>query len=346
MRFDSPLAFLLLALFPLALERETRAALLAPVFGKAQSRETPPPALSFASPVSLKHLLETTGARTRSMALNTCRLMTFALLIVALARPQTSREYAEVESSGRDLMLALDISGSMKALDFVLDGQHVERLTMLKNVVKEFIKTRVGDRIGLIIFGSEVYTQCPLTTDQQVLAQFTDAMEIGMVGEGTALGDAIALSVKRVREIPGQSKAVILVTDGVKTAGALEPKEAAEIAKREGIKVYTIGIGGTKPAPFRVQSPFGGWTIQYADVPLDTAMLQAIADTTGARFFRASQTEELRGIYQEINKLEERIERRKEFVEHHEEFLPFLVAAILSFLLYQGLRGTKYLVVP
>ena len=200
--------------------------------------------------------------------------------------------------------------------------------------------------MGLIIFGTDVFTQCPLTVDFKVVSDFVERLDFGMVGDGTALGDAIALSVKRLREIPGDSKVIVLVTDGLKTAGSIEPKEAAEIAKKAKIKVYTIGIGGTGPAPFPVTNVFGQTSLHYENVPLDVETLQKIADVTGGKFFRAEKTDSLRNVYQEINRLEERIDRQSQFIDYQEHFQPFLLAAIGCFLVFIAIRVTKYLVVP
>ncbi len=346
MHFNTPLAFLALLLFPLALEASTRRRMLAVLPGMKRFSSGREPSLPFSSPVSLSEIADHSGLFRRSVVLNFLRLLTFACMVTALARPQTSLEFVEVETSGRDIMLTLDISGSMKALDFIVDGAHVERIVALKNVVSEFIENRKGDRMGLIIFGTDVFTQCPLTTDHEVLQKFVENLQIGMVGEGTALGDALALSVKRIRDIPGESKVVILVTDGLKTAGSIDPKEAAAIAKKSGIRVHTIGIGGTNSAPFRFTNPFGGSVIRNVDVPLDVATLQAIADITGGRFFRAQQTDSLRKVYEEVSRIEERTEKKSEFTEYQEQFIPFLYAALFAFVLHQLLRSTKYLIVP
>lgn len=342
---DSPWALLLLILFPFFLEKETRYRLFPKrkVSGEERIEEA---ALAFSSPVQLSALAKRSGSRIRLILLNTFRLLTFALLVFALSRPQTGTEFTEIETAGRDIMITLDISGSMQALDYFIERQRVNRLTALKSVVKEFVEARKGDRMGLIIFGTDVFTQCPLTVDFKVVSDFVERLDFGMVGDGTALGDAIALSVKRLREIPGDSKVIVLVTDGLKTAGSIEPKEAAEIAKKAKIKVYTIGIGGTGPAPFPVTNVFGQTSLHYENVPLDVETLQKIADVTGGKFFRAEKTDSLRNVYQEINRLEERIDHQSQFIDYQEHFQPFLLAAIGCFLVFIAIRVTKYLVVP
>ena len=346
LHFDTPWAFALLLLLPFALEPETREKLFSAFRGRSSNGKGSEQAAAFSSPVSFEELLSGEGVVRRIHVLNFLRLLTTTLLIVALARPQTGTEFTEVETSGRDIMITLDISGSMQALDFMINRQRVSRLAALKSVVKDFVLERKEDRMGLVIFGTDVFTQCPLTSDHKVVADFVDRLDFGMVGDGTALGDAIALSVKRIRDIPGNSKVVVLVTDGVKTAGNIEPKEAAEIAKKEKIKIYTVGIGSSGPAPFPVTNAFGQTVYVQENIPLDVDTLKLIADTTGGRFFRATRTDSLRDVYQEINHLEERVEKQSQFIDYQEQFVSYLLASLLSFLLYQFLRVTKYLVIP
>jgi len=290
-----------------------------------------------------------TGAgrlRERMWILNLLRSAAFVTLVIALARPQAGTSFVESEASGRDIMIAMDTSGSMNALDFFLDGQRVDRLTALKQVVKKFIEGRKGDRMGLVVFGSEVFTQCPLSLDHSVLKELTDGLQIGMAGEGTALGDALVIAVKRLRDIKADSRVIVLVTDGVKTAGSVEPKAAAEVAKQAGMKVYTIGIGGNKPAPFRVTGVFGEPRLEYRPVELDQKTLKEIADMTGGRYFNAQKTETLEEVYKEISKLEERVEKTYEYYEYRELYLPFLIFGFCCFLLHELLAATRYLIVP
>ncbi len=334
MHFHTPWAFLLLGFLPFLVEL--------PFDKKRLSRV---PALSFATAVALHRLPRSKRVTERYRVITGLRALAFLALVTALARPQTSVSFTEVEESGRDIMLTLDISGSMKALDFFIDSKRVDRLTALKSVVSEFILKRKGDRLGLVIFGSDVFTQCPLTMDYRVLIEFVAGLEIGMVGEGTALGDGIGIAIKRLKDIPGSSKVIVLVTDGVKTAGTLEPREAAEIAAREGIKIYTIGIGGDKPAPFPARDIFGRATFDYRPVELDEQTLIEVAKVTGGRYFNAEKTEGLQEVYAEISSLEERTEKNASFTEYEEHFLPFLLLGTFAVLLVEAMAATRYLVV-
>ncbi len=278
----------------------------------------------------------------RSLIISILRLISLVLIIIALARPQSGRYEAEENNEARDLMIAVDVSGSMKALDFQLEGEAASRLEVLKYVMAKFVSQRKGDRIGLIVFGTDVFTQCPLTLDHTLLSEYLSNLEIGMAGESTALGDALALSVKRIKDIESKSKAIILVTDGLKTSGQLEPKQAAEIAKELGIKVYTIGIGTNQPAPFPVQDMFGRDTIIYKEVPLDEDTLKLISSTTGGKYFNAKNTDELISIYGEIDKLELRIEKTSKLVAD-KEFSELFMALSILFILISELCARKWL---
>ena len=200
--------------------------------------------------------------------------------------------------------------------------------------------------MGLIVFGSDVFTQCPLTLDQSVLSDFIDGLEIGMAGDGTALGDAIAVSLKKIKDIQADSKVLILMTDGMQTAGNLDPVESAKIAKELNIKIHTIGIGGNGRAPFKTKDPFGREVIEYADVPLDEKTLKTVAETTGGKYFRAANTESFAEVYQEIDKLEQREEKTLEYIEYEEHFMPFALAGFALFVVYELLAATVLLKVP
>lgn len=334
----APAALLLFAALPFVLDLRSRKQ-------PTGSASSPSAALPFATVIDLP-LSPGNKVRERLVVLNALRALAFSALVIAAARPQTSSLFAEVEESGRDIMLSLDVSGSMNALDFFIAGKRATRLAALKDVVKSFIDKRKGDRIGLVVFGSDVFTQCPLTTDHRVLGEFVSALEVGMVGDGTALGDGIAVAIKRLRAITGESRVIVLVTDGVRTSGSVEPLEAAEIAKREGIKIHTIGIGGNKPAPFQVIDAFGYPHVEYRPVELDEATLRQIAAHTGGRYFNAQDSERLKEIYDEISKLEERVDTGTEYFQYDEHFLPFLLAGIVLVLLHELFANTRYLVVP
>ncbi len=281
----------------------------------------------------------------RSWILGILKSITFIFFVIALARPQTGTFATEEDTDARDLLLTLDTSGSMKALDFQLEGQETSRLEALKSVVSRFVAARKGDRMGLVVFGAEVFTQCPLTLDHDLLQQFINNLEIGMAGDSTSLGDALALSVKRLKEIPSKSKAIILVTDGLKTSGQIEPRQAAEIAKRLNIRVYTIGIGGKAPAPFPVQDMFGRTAVILKEVPLDEQTLELIAKTTGGRYFNAVNTDDLIKVYSEIDKLETRSEKTPRLVSEEEHFEIFLMLAFLFLLITELSARTIFRVI-
>ena len=255
------------------------------------------------------------------------RSLALLLLILALARPQTGRTGTEVLTQGIDIMLALDTSGSMQALDFESDNKRVNRLYMVKQVVARFIKGRKNDRIGMVVFADNAYTQCPLTLDYGVLTSFLDRVQIGMAGDGTAVGSALATALKRLRDSQAKSKVVILLTDGRNNAGTIDPETAAKLAKSYYVKVYTIGAGTKGPAPYVVDSAFGEQTI-YQKVDLDEDSLTQIAQITGGEYFRATDTESLEGIYKKIDAMEKTPIKVKEYQEYTERFTLFLVPGL------------------
>jgi Ca-activated chloride channel homolog len=273
------------------------------------------------------------------------RLVALVLIVVALARPQAGKKFTEVVSHGVDIMLALDTSGSMEALDFKQDGKRVNRLSVVRRVVAEFIKKRESDRMGLIVFGEDAFTQCPITSDHGVLLQFLERVETKMAGNATAIGSAIGVGVKRLKTLDAKSKIIILLTDGESNAGRLSPEKAAEIAAKFKIKIYTIGVGTKGQAPFMMDTLFGKRYV-YQDVQMDEESLQQIARVTGARYFRATDTEELEGIYQEIDRLEKREVKIKEYTEYHELFIYWVLPALLLLLLEILLGNTILRKIP
>lgn len=222
-------------------------------------------------------------------------------LLLAAARPQWLGEPVDVSRSGRDVMLAVDLSGSMQVEDFTLHGRQVDRLTATKAIASDFIQRREGDRVGLILFGSQAYMQTPLTFDRQTVNIFLGEAVIGLAGKETAIGDAIGLAVKRLKDTKNASDLVlILLTDGVNTAGELKPEDALPLAKTIGLRIHTIGIGASS---MQVSSFFGSRTINPSS-DLDETMLQKIADETGGQYFRAHDSDELEKVYALIDKLE------------------------------------------
>lgn len=273
------------------------------------------------------------------------RCLAVALLVFSLARPQEGRKSTEILSAGVDIILAIDTSGSMRALDLKKDGKRVDRLTVVKDVVSEFIATREFDRMGMVVFGKEAFTQCPLTLDHNVLSTFLERLKIGIAGDSTAIGSAIGISVKRLKDLKSKSKVIILLTDGRNNTGSLTPFQAAEIAQIFGIKIYTVGVGTHGQAPFLVDSLFGQKLV-YQDVELDEATLIKIADMTDGKYFRATDTDSLKKIYREINQLEKSEVKWIDHSEFKELFLFFLIPAMVLVLLELLLGETRLRRVP
>lgn len=255
------------------------------------------------------------------------RVLAMALVIIVLARPQSVNRWQDVSTEGIDIMLALDISSSMLAQDL-----RPNRLEASKDVAIEFISGRPTDRMGLIVYSSESFTQCPLTTDHAVLVNLFNGIESGMIEDGTAIGMGLANAVGRLKDSRSKSKVVILLTDGVNNRGAIAPLTAAEIAKTFGIRVYTIGVGTQGMAPAPVQTPFGT-RIQQVEVEIDEKVLREIAAKTDGRYFRATDNEKLREIYSEIDALEKSRIDVKEYSKREERYLGFGLAATLLLLL-------------
>jgi Ca-activated chloride channel family protein len=256
--------------------------------------------------------------------------LVWLLLVCAAARPQWLGQPVAIPLSGRDLMLAVDLSGSMQTPDMTLAGRQVDRLTMIKSVAGQFIQQRTGDRLGLILFGTNAYLQTPLTYDRTTVRTMLNEAVIGMAGKQTAIGDAIGLAVKRLRKYPQQSRVLILLTDGANDAGEVTPLQAAKLAAEEHIRIYTVGVGAER---MLVPGLFGNRLVNPS-ADLDAGALQAIAKTTGGRFFRAKNTEELRDIYAELNKLEPTITNSAIFRPFTELYpWPLGLAFLLSLLL-------------
>lgn len=257
-------------------------------------------------------------------------------LIVVIARPQSSNQWRDTSTEGIDIMIAMDISGSMLAEDF-----KPNRLEAGKKIAAEFIAGRKNDRIGLVLFSAESFTQCPVTTDHVTLVNLMNAVKSGMIQDGTALGDGLATAVGRLKESAGKSKVIILLTDGVNNTGSVDPITAGELARTFNIRVYTIGIGTMGSAPYPVQTPFG---LQYQNVPveIDEPVLKKIAELTGGKYFRATDNQKLRAIYQEIDQLEKTRVEIREYARKQEEYALF---AAVAFLLLTMSVGIKLLIV-
>lgn len=273
------------------------------------------------------------------------RVALLLLLIIAAARPQWGKSERERTSEGLDMVLVVDTSGSMRALDLTLNGNRYDRLTVVKNVLLDFIKKRPSDRIGMVVFGTEAFTQAPLTLDHEVLVEFLGKLEIEMAGPQTAIGDGLATAVKRLQEVEAKSKVVILLTDGENSAGAVDPLEAARAASTLGIKVYTIGVGKNGQAPMPVQG-FFGMTTQMVQVSIDEALLQEMASLTGGRAFLARNTEELQEIYATIDELEKTEVEILEYVDYEEAGAPFVLWALILLGVETLLGLTRFRSIP
>lgn len=296
--------------------------------------------IQFSEVQTLKTLATTTWW-SHPYVLPILRGLALIFLILAVARPQTGRSFTEIETEGVDIILAIDTSGSMRALDLQLEGKNVTRLAVVQDVVEEFIQNRAHDRIGMVVFGEEAFTQTPLTHDHELLIRFLDQAFIGMAGDATAIGSAIAVGAKRLKELTAPSKVMILLTDGENTAGQLPPAQAAEAAKEIGVKIYTIGVGSEGKAPFEGTDLFGRKRIVYQHVRIDEALLKQVAKLTGGQYFRATNTESLKEIYQTIDELEKTEAKVKEYHEYEERFTYFLYPALFLFLLEFILARTR-----
>jgi Ca-activated chloride channel family protein len=241
-----------------------------------------------------------------------------ALMIVGLARPQRTHSRTEVTANGIDIVLGLDISGSMQALDFTVDNYRVNRIAVVKSVVSRFIDERPDDRIGLIAFAAAPYIVSPLTLDHDWLQQNLERVNVGIGDDGTAIGSAIAAAVNHLRTTTAKSKVVILLTDGVNNSGKISPLAAAEAARALGVKVYTIGVGVRGKAPIPVRDEKGNIHVVMANVDVDEKTLQAVANETGGQFYRATDTDSLQKIYEQINRYEKSAQTVQKF-EHVEE---------------------------
>ena len=254
------------------------------------------------------------------------RVAAITLLSIALARPQLTNRWSSESTEGIDIMMALDISGTMQAEDL-----KPNRLEAAKQVASDFVIARPNDQIGLVVFAGESFTQCPLTTDHAVLVNLFKSVKFGMIEDGTAIGLGLANAVNRMKDSPTKSKVVILLTDGSNNRGDIDPMTAAEIAKTFGIRVYAVGVGSHGQARVPVQTPMG---VQYMtmDSEFDEKALQNIASTTGGQYFRATDNNSLKQIYEQIDQLEKTKLRVREYAKHTDTFAPFLMAALLCLL--------------
>ncbi|MGR3310225.1 MAG: vWA domain-containing protein [Candidatus Brocadiales bacterium] len=298
------------------------------------------------SSVSIFKKITPTWATIARHTLIFLRAFVILLLIVALARPQSGEELTKIRTEGIDIILALDVSSSMLAEDFTIGGKRYNRLHVVKEAVKDFIKGREDDRIGMVVFAGRAYTQCPLTLDYGVLLQFLRKVEIGMVEDGTAIGSAIGVCVDRLRKTEAKSKVLILLTDGRNNAGEIDPATAAEIAKTFKIKIYTIGAGTRGPVPFPAEDMFGNKILVSRKIDIDDDTLTQIATTTGGQYFRATDTNSLKEIYKQIDALEKTKTEVTKYTEYSELF-KYLVIPALGLILFEIiLANTRFRKIP
>jgi len=268
------------------------------------------------------------------------QMLGLSFLIIALARPQSSNSWQNVTTEGIDIIIALDISSSMLAMDF-----QPNRIEAAKDVATKFISGRPNDKIGLVIFSGESFTQCPLTTDHATVINLFRNIESGMIEDGTAIGNGLATAVSRLKESTAISKVVILLTDGENNRGEIAPVTAAELAKTFGIRVYTVGVGTMGTAPYPMQTPFGV-QVRDMEVKIDEPTLQKIASTTDGKYFRATNNNKLAEIYKEIDKLEKSKIDVKEYSKKEEEYLKYAVFGCLLIVISLFLKTTIFRNIP
>jgi Ca-activated chloride channel family protein len=262
----------------------------------------------------------------------TLRMLTLTLMLIALARPQSGARAEEVITEGVDILLAIDISSSMKTEDF----RPKNRLHAAKEVVAEFIQSRPHDRLGMVVFAARAITKCPLTLDHDILLTLLDDVEIGSIEDGTAIGTALATSVNRLKDSEARSRIIILLTDGVNNRGEIDPLTAAELAKTFGIKTYTVGAGKEGYAPYPFEDPLRGTVYQDVLVEIDEETLQKIADITGGKYFRATDAESLVEVYKEIDTMEKTEIEQKQYVQYT-ELAPYFLMVAFGFLMLETL---------
>ena len=325
MRLADPWLLLLLGTLVLPLPRRRRA---------ARSAAVRYPSLDVLRAVA------PAGAGKRRAILGLLRAAVLGLAVVALARPQLGTAETSVHREGVDVVLAVDVSGSMLAEDFTIDGKRTNRLDAVRDVVRQFVADRPQDRIGLVLFAGRPYTQAPLTLDHGWLLQNLARASVGMIEDGTAIGSALAAATNRLRASTAPSKFIVLLTDGQNNAGNITPETAAEAAAALGIKVYTVGAGTRGMAPFPMKDFFGNTVYRPMQVDIDEPTLEAIANKTGGRFFRATDFESLRQVYTEIDRAEKARFEAPEFLDYREVYPWLLWPALALLLLEAGLGET------
>ncbi len=307
------------------------------------------PAALLYSSVSQVRRAPRSRAQIARRVVSALRLVVVALVLLAVLRPQTGRALTEVSTEGVDIVLVIDTSGSMRALDLDAHERSIsrrrDRLEVAKDVVETFIGARPNDRIGLVVYGEEAFTQCPLTLDHGVAVTFLDHLEIGMAGDATAIGSAVGVATRRLVASEAESKVIILLTDGRSNAGSLSPVRAAEAAAALGVRLYAIGVGTRGQAPVVVDSAFGPRVV-YQDVEIDEETLRRMAEITGGAWYRAEDEEGLERIYDRIDELETTEITQESWMEYEERFAWLVAPAVLLLLLEVVLLDTRLRKLP
>jgi Ca-activated chloride channel family protein len=322
MTFAHPAALLLLLLLPL--------------FAWLKGKRGKPPAFVYSSVQLVRAILNVTRSRSGGF-LSALRWLTLALFIIALAQPRLTTSETKISASGIDIVVAIDLSGSMASEDFVVGSGRLNRLTMAKDVLRKFIEKRPNDRIGLVAFATQAYIAAPLTLDHDFQLKNLERLELGTIdGNSTAIGSGLSTAMNRLRDLKSRSKIVILMTDGQNNAGKVAPLTVAEAAQSLGMKVYTIGVGMRGMAPMPYKDPFGRKAYQMMPVDIDEETLQKISEMTGAKYYRADNAERFQAIYAEIDKLE-RTEADIKKYAHHRELFGWIISPGLALLLLEVL---------
>ena len=322
--------------------------LLLPALAWLKGRRGEPPAFLYSSVQLVRGILNITRTRAGGF-LSALRWLALALFVIALAQPRLTKSETKVTASGVDIVVALDMSGSMISEDFEVRGHRVNRFNMARAVLKQFIDKRPNDRIGLVVFAAQAFIATPLTLDHDFLLQNLDRLQIGVIDENrTAIGSALTTALNRLREVKSKSKIVILMTDGENNAGKIAPLTAAEAAEALRVKVYTIGVGMRGEAPMPAgRNPFTGETIyRRMPVDIDEDTLQKIAERTGGKYYRADNTERFQAIYGEIDKLEKTEKEVKKYARHRELFAWIITPGLGLVLLEILLRHTLWRRLP
>ena len=330
-QFASPYFLLLLTLFPIAIYSRKR----------RQMR----PVLNLSSLMPIRDIQPSSMLKIARL-LPILKYMALCLMIAAMARPQWGTRQVNILTEGINIILAVDISESMAALDFKYKGKIVNRLEAVKGVVQDFIAKRNGDRIAMVVFGTHAYTQLPLTRDYNTIASILERLQIGAAGPNTAIGDGIGISLKRLEDVKSKSNIIILLTDGQSNSGELSPSIATELAAQKGIKIYTVGVGTRGQVPFLIKDPVFGERYVHQQVDIDENALKDIATKTGGLYFKAENTEGLQQIYNTIDSLEKTEVKIKTYAEYNELYRYLLIPAFILLGAWIVLTHTRFLSVP